>query len=71
MIPATKTASLNQKRQNQTRRRLTRSSSRAFASSTPNRLGQGIARRKRRSTIPRKAPTVMMVATIDQPTPKF
>jgi hypothetical protein len=59
---------LNQKRQNQTRRRLTTSSSRSCWLSEPNRLGHGIARRNSRSTSPRKAITRKKVPTSDQRT---
>ena len=45
---------LNQNRQNQARRRPTTSSSRRVWLSSPNRLGHGISRRKRRSAKPRK-----------------
>jgi hypothetical protein len=43
---------LNQNRQNQARRRPTTSSSRRVWLSSPNRLGHGISRRKRRSRSP-------------------
>ena len=48
---------LTQKRQNQTRRRATTSSSRSCWLSRPKRLGRGISRWKRRSMTPRKQTT--------------
>src|SRR5919109_4178790 len=54
--------------QYQARRRLTTSSSRRRVLSVPNRLGQGSIRRMATSTKPRKAITIAMVATSDQPT---
>jgi hypothetical protein len=57
-----KTKTLNQKRQNQARRRPTTSSSRSSRLSIPNRLGFGISLRKSRSAIPRKTTTIATVA---------
>ena len=54
----TMSAALNQKRQNQARRRPTMSSSRSSALSTPNRLGHGINFRKTRSANPRNTITI-------------
>jgi cyclophilin family peptidyl-prolyl cis-trans isomerase len=58
-----RTATLNQNRQNQARRRPTTSSSRRVWLSSPNRLGHGISRRKRRSAKPRKTMTTASVAS--------
>ena len=57
---------LTQKRQNQTRRRATTSSSRSCWLSRPNRLGRGISRWNTRSTSPRKTTTSPSAATVDQ-----
>ena len=63
---ATTIAALTQKRQNQTRRRATTSSSRSCWLSSPKRLGRGIIRWKTRSTRPRKTTTSASAARIDQ-----
>jgi hypothetical protein len=54
-------------RQYQARRRLTTSSSFRRASSVPNKLGQGMKRRKEMSISPRKAMTATNVITSDHP----
>ena len=59
----TSSATLNQKRQNQARRRPTTSASRSSALSTPNRLGHGISLRKTRSAKPRKTITTPSAAS--------
>ena len=56
-------AILNQKRQNQARRRPTMSSSRASTLSTPKRLGHGIRRRNSRSVKPRNTITTVSDAS--------
>ena len=58
-------ASFIQKRQNQARRRAMTSSSRRRGLSWPNRLGDGISRRKTRSATPRKTTIVPTVAASD------
>ena len=65
-ITPTISAVLNQKRQNQTRRRAITSSSRSCLLSSPNRLGRGISRWKTRSTTPRKQMTSPSAARVDQ-----
>ena len=59
-------ANLIQKRQNQTRRLATTSSSRSCGLSSPNRLGRGISLWKMTSTTPRKQTTRRSAARIDQ-----
>src|SRR5688572_20276352 len=59
-------AAFTQKRQNQTRRRATTSSSRSWGLSRPKRLGRGIALWKARSATPRKQTTKRNAASTDQ-----
>jgi hypothetical protein len=61
----TKIPVLTQKRQNQARRRATTSSWRSCSLSEPNRLGQGIAFRKKRSVTPRATMTTPSAPRID------